>query len=297
MLTPSPTSRWRQAATAAVFVVPLAMFMAAFIFVPVIGTAVNSLFRDVAFMETAFAGAQNFARLLRDPAFWQSMRFTLLFVGVSVPVELALGFIFALALNEAVPMRGLMRGCLLIPWAIPAAISARVWELIYNYQFGLANFVLLRLGLVQEPVNWLGTAAGAFFAVVGADVWKTTPFMTIILLAGLQTIPEDLYEQSRIDGASAGRQFVSITLPLLRPIIVVALLFRTIDAIRVFDIIYILTGGGPGGATTSLSQYAYTYYLSGDFGFGSAASVLVFGLAFGFSLVYIYAGGFTREVR
>jgi multiple sugar transport system permease protein len=211
----------------------------------------------------------------------------LLFTIVSVALELILGIIFALVLNEIIPARFFFRIALLIPWVIPIAISGRIWELLYNYDYGLLNYLVVTLGISNEPVSWLGTTTGAFFSIVISDVWKTTPFMSVILLAGLSAINDELYEQSRIDGANVFKRFFKITLPLLKPVLIVALLFRTIDAIRIFDLVYVLTGGGPGGSTTSLSLYAYNYYVSGDFGYGSAVSVIVFIIATLLAAFYI----------
>ncbi len=283
--------------SAYLFNLPLILTALAFIAFPVIGTIVLSFFRDVTFLPNKFIDVQNFSRLLTDAHFWQSGLFTLLFVVVSVILELSLGLIFALVLNEAIPGRGILRVVILIPWAIPIAISGRIWELIYNYDYGLLNYIFLQLGLVDSPISWLGTSVGAFFAVVLSDVWKTTPFMTIILLAGLSTISESIYKQAMIDGTNLFQRFFKITLPLLRPVIVVALLFRTIDAVRIFDLVYVLTGGGPGGSTTSLSLYAYNYYVNGDFGYGSAVSVMVFLAAGLLAVMYIKFGRFRETVN
>jgi multiple sugar transport system permease protein len=283
--------------TAWAFTLPLVLLVLAFILVPVAGTLMTSLYRDVTFLPERFVGGQNYLRLLHDPLFWQSLRFTLLFVVVSVSLELVIGLAFALLLNEAVPGRGLLRVVVLIPWAVPIAVSGRVWELVYNYDFGLLNALLQAVGLADAPVNWLGSSAGAFAALVISDVWKTTPFMTIILLAGLATIPQALYRQAMVDGTHFLQRFRHVTLPLLRPVIVVALLFRTIDAVRIFDLIYVLTGGGPGGATTSLSLYAFRTYVAGDFGYGSALSLVVFLLAGLLAVLYIRAGRFKEVLE
>ena len=283
--------------TAWLFNLPLVLLTVVFILIPVGGTLVTSLFRDVTFLPKAFVGFENYGRLFADPHFWQSVRFTLLFGLASVVLEFGLGLIFALLLNEALPGRWLLRVIVLIPWAIPIAVSARVWQLVYNYAFGLANFLMQQFGLAQGPVNWLGSSTGAFAAIVVSDVWKSTPFMTIILLAGLSTIPQDLYHQAKVDGTHFIQRFCYITLPLLRPVMAVALLFRTIDAIRIFDLIYVLTGGGPGGATTSLSFYAFRYYVSGDFGFASCISLTVFLLAGLLAAGYLMAGRFNEVLR
>ncbi|NNF84904.1 MAG: sugar ABC transporter permease [Deltaproteobacteria bacterium] len=278
------------------FLFPLATFVAVFILVPVIGTFAGSLMQDVTFLPKRFAGAENYRAMLSDPGFWQALRFTCLFTLVSVPLELFLGLLFALLLARPSPARGLLRACVLIPWAIPAAVSGRVFQLIYNYHYGLANYLAGIFGLTGQPVSWLGTPAGAFASLVMADAWKTTPFVAIILLAGLAGIPQELYLQAEIDRAGFFRRFTRVTLPLLSPVIVVALLFRTIDALRIFDLVFVLTGGGPGGSTTSLSLYGYNYFLGGDFGFGSAVSVALFLIAFGLSVLYVRVGQFAREL-
>jgi multiple sugar transport system permease protein len=278
------------------FLLPLAAFVAVFVIVPVIGTFADSLMQDVTFLPKRFVGTENYGALLSDPAFWQAFRFTCLFTLVSVPLELALGLSFALVLARPSPARGLLRACVLIPWAIPAAVSGRMFQLIYNYHYGLANYLMETFGLTDQPVSWLGTPAGAFVSLVTADAWKTTPFVAIILLAGLSGIPQDLYLQAEIDRAGFARRFTRVTLPLLSPVLVVALLFRTIDALRVFDLVFVLTGGGPGGSTTSLSLYGYNYFLGGDFGYGSTVSVVLFLVAFGLSVLYVRIGRFGREL-
>lgn len=278
------------------YVLPLVFFMAALIVVPVLGTVLNSMFLDVTYLDRRFMGLENFRRLAFDSGFWQAIRFTLLFTLVSVPLEVALGLAFALLLNEPVRLRGFLRACVLIPWAIPAVISGRTFELIYNYHYGLANFILRQMGVVDAPVNWLGSPLGAFFALIAADAWKTVPFAAIILLAGLSGIPDELYRQGRVDGANILQRFFRITVPLLRPVLLVALLFRTIDALRIFDVIYVLTGGGPGGATTSLSLYGYEYFLAGDFGYGSAVSVVLFLIAFSLAILYVRLSGYQKEI-
>ena len=278
------------------FIFPLLVFMSLFIILPVTGTFIKSLFRDVTFLETKFIFLKNYFLLMRDAGFWQSARFTLLFILVTVPLEIMLGMAFALLLNIDHPLKGLLRASILIPWAMPAAVSARIWELIYHYHYGLANYLGISTGVLSSPVNWLGSSWGAFFSVIIADVWKTTPFIAIILLAGLQAIPGEIHRQARIDRANFLQIFTHVTLPLMRPVIIVALLFRTIDAIRVFDLIYVLTGGGPGGSTTSLSLFAHRYFLSGDFGYGSAVSVILFFGALFFSIFYVRAGKFRRQM-
>ncbi len=287
----------KETRTGLLFNTPLVVTAVVFILIPVVGTIITSLNRDVTFLPSEFLGLKNYSRMLGDAHFWQSVRFTLFFVLASVTLELLFGLIFALVLNETLPARGLFRVAILIPWAIPIAISGRIWQLIYNYEYGLLNYLVQFFGITNEPVSWLGSSFGAFASVVIADVWKTTPFMTIIILAGLSTIPRDLYRQAMIDGTNFIQRFLRLTLPLLRPVIVVALLFRTVDAIRIFDLVYVLTGGGPGGSTTSISLYAYNYYVTGDFGYGSAVSVIVFFLAAILAFAYIKLGKFREAVK
>lgn len=287
----------RQTLSAHAFNAPLVILTAVFIVIPVAGTLVSSLQRDVTFLPARFVGLANFGRVLHDPHFWQAVQFTILFVLISVVAELVLGMIAALTLHETFAGRGAARAITLLPWVVPIAIAARVWQLITNYDYGVLNTLVTQSGLGSAPVNWLGTAGGALAALVISDVWKTTPFVGIILLAGLSTIPPDLYKQAMVDGTRADQRFRSITLPLIRPAIMVALLFRTIDAVRIFDLSYVLTGGGPGGSTTPLSLYAFRLYLSGDFGAGSAVSVVVFLLAAILSIAYLKVGRFREVLR
>ncbi|UCG29154.1 MAG: sugar ABC transporter permease [candidate division WOR-3 bacterium] len=270
------------------FILPLIFFIVVFLLFPVLGTFWNSLWQDVSFIARRFIAFSNYVRLLTDGRFWQATLFTVMFALVSVFFEMVFGMITALVLNAHSRLRGALRGIALIPWAIPSVIGARIWQLIYRYDYGIANILLGKAGV--GPVNWLGSPVGAFTSLVVADVWRTTPFVAIILLAGLQTVPDDMLQQAQIDGANLFQRFFKIMIPLIRPILIVAILFRTIDAIRVFDLIYVITGGGPGGATTSLSMYGYKFFLTGDFGYGSAISVILFIIAFLFALLFVRIG-------
>ncbi|MGD8628675.1 MAG: sugar ABC transporter permease [bacterium] len=283
--------------TAFLFLLPLVAVIVLFIVVPVLGTFWTGLYRDVTYLPTRFAYLSNYRRLLADSDFWRSFRFTMLFVAMAIPLEMLLGMVFALILNERLKLRNVLRATVLIPWAVPTIVAARTWELIYNYGYGLANYLITLFGISDAPVNWLGSPVSAFFALVLADVWKTTPFIAIILLAGLQTIPEEIYEQARVDGTNFVQRFFRLTLPMLKPVIAVALIFRSIDTIRILDLIYVVTDGGPGGSTTSLSLYGYKYFNEGDFGYGSAVAVVVFVIAFLLSVSYLRVGGFGRAVE
>jgi multiple sugar transport system permease protein len=228
-------------------------------------------------LQPVFTGFDNYGRMAGDGRFWQSIGNTTLFTVASVLLELALGLGIALLLNQSFRGRGLVRTIALLPWALPTALIATTWTWIFNDQFGVWNDILLRLGLINTGVNWLGDPNWAMGAVIAADVWKTTPFIAILLLAGLQSIPQDLYEAHALDGASAWQSFYRVTLPLLLPQILIASLFRFAQAFGIFDLIQVMTGGGPGGATETVSIYIYATimrYL--DFGYGAALVVVTF---------------------
>src|SRR3954451_1995844 len=224
-----------------------------------------------------FVGIDNYIRLANDGHFFGTVRTTVFFTFVSVAIELVLGLTFALLLNHEFRGRAIARAAMLVPWALPTAVLAWAWSWIFNDQFGVMNDLLHRFGILVRPIAWLGSGSAALFAVIFADVWKTTPFVVIILLAGLQNIPAELYEAAEIDGASAWRRFRFVTLPLLMPSMMVVLLFRAIQSFGIFDLIFVMTGGGPGGATETLAIYTYNTYLRYlDFGYGSAMVVVSF---------------------
>ena len=231
----------------------------------------------------AFTGLDNYLRLAADERFWNAVGNTLYFAVVSVSLELLLGLAFALAVQRPFRGRALLYGVILLPWAVPTAVSARMWEWMYNTEIGVLNHIL------GAEVNWLGAPAWALNAAVAMDVWKSTPFVALLLVAGLQGIPRELYHAAALDGASRWTVLRRITLPLLAPVILVALIFRTIDAFRVFDSIYVLTGGGPANSTETLSIYAYkTLFQSLEFGYGSALAVSVFVLVALVALPYVF---------
>ena len=238
--------------------------------------------RLLIFGVSRFAGLGNYAFLLRDDRFWNALGNTAYFTAVSVSLELLLGLSLAVLLNRSFAMKGLARAFILIPWAVPTVVSAKMWEWMYNSDFGIINYLL------GTKVNWLGSPAWALNAAVFMDVWKTTPFVVILLTAGLQVIPGDLYRAARIDGAGGWQVFRRVTLPLLRPVILVVLIFRTLDAFRVFDAVYVLTGGGPANTTETLSIYSYkVLFQTLQFGYGSALAVVVFFCTAGMSLLYM----------
>ncbi|NNU83404.1 ABC transporter permease subunit [Geobacillus sp. BMUD] len=239
-------------------------------------------------IEPNFVGLKHYKDSFSDMRLWKALWNTTFFTVVSVAIELVLGLGIALLINKAFFGRGLVRATILIPWAIPTAVSALMWKFLYDGQNGIVAKYFETIGLVDRMGDLLTTEAGAMFAVIFADVWKTTPYMALLLLAGLQTIPSSLYEAASIDGATKWQQFTKITLPLLKSSILVALLFRTLDAFRVFDLIYVLTGGGPANSTETISILAYKVMFSQtNFGAGSALAVIVFLCVAVISMIYI----------
>ena len=225
-----------------------------------------------------FVGLDNYRAALADTRLHEAVLHTAGVAIVSVALELVFGIALALALDTIVRGRGLARVIVLLPWALPTVVAALVWRFMFDSQ-GIAS-------VVYE--DWLSRPLAAWVPIVLGDVWKSTPFVALLLLAGLQGIDSSLYEAARMDGAPAWRRFTHITLPLLRPALAVALIFRTLDAFRVFDLVYVLTGGGPGTATEVISLYAFTTLLQDlRFGYGSALSVITFAVTFALALGYV----------
>lgn len=224
--------------------------------------------------------------VLVDPLWWQAVGNTLWFTLVSVSLELLLGMLLALLMNEKFRGQGLVRTAILVPWAIPTIVSAKMWGWMFHDQYGVVNDLLAKIFSYQAHLAWIAEPSLSMWAVVIADVWKTTPFMALMLLAALQLIPGDLYEAARVDGASAWQRFKRITLPLILPAMIVALIFRVMDAMRIFDLIFVLTSNSE--ATMSISGYAREQIISyQDMGVGSAASVLVFMMVAGIAACFI----------
>ncbi|WP_043931471.1 carbohydrate ABC transporter permease [Bacillus sp. EB01] len=239
-------------------------------------------------LKSNFIGFKNYSYYFQDGRMWQSLWNTTIFTVVSVFFELVIGLMIALLINRAFFGRGVVRAAVLIPWAIPTAVSAMMWKYLYDGQSGIIAHYFEKFHLIESAGDLLTTGAGAMFSIIFTDVWKTTPYMALLLLAGLQTIPSSLYEAAQVDGANKFQQFFKITLPLLKSSILVALLFRTLDAFRVFDLIYVLTGGGPANSTESITVYAYkTLFSQQNFGAGSVLSVIVFLAVALISMIYI----------
>jgi multiple sugar transport system permease protein len=229
-----------------------------------------------------FVGLENYRELFASPVFRESLGTTLFFVGASTAIEIVLGLGLALCMRATVRGRGFVRAAVLVPWAVPTVVASQMWRFLLNDRYGPLTWYLL------GGATPLADPAGALGAVILADVWKTSPFVALILLAGLQSVPEDLLEAAEVDGAGPWRRFVRVTLPLLRPALLAALLFRTIDAFRVFDLVFVMTQGGPADATNVLSYLGYRkMFPEGFLGLGAAVSTSVFALTFLLSIAYV----------
>ena len=227
--------------------------------------------------------------VLADPVWWQSVWNTLFFTLMSVSIETVLGLVIALTLNVPFRGRGLIRAATLIPWAVPTIVSAKMWGWMLNAQFGIINDLLMTLGIIAAPLNWTANADLSMWAVIMVDVWKTTPFMALLTLAALQMLPSDCYEAAKVDGIHPVRVFFKVTLPLILPALMVAIIFRVLDALRVFDVIYVLTSNSED--TMSMSVYARQQLVQfQDVGYGSAASTVLFLIIALLTITYLYLG-------
>ncbi|MBC2772053.1 sugar ABC transporter permease [Rhizobium sp. AQ_MP] len=227
--------------------------------------------------------------LLVDPAWWGAVWNTLRFTLISVSIETVLGLVVALVLNANFRGRGIVRAAILIPWAIPTIVSAKMWAWMLNDQFGILNDIFLNLGLISQKIAWTANPDTAMVAVLIVDVWKTTPFMALLILAGLQMVPQDIYEAAKIDGVHPVKVFWRITLPLIRPALMVAVIFRMLDALRIFDLIYVLTPNN--SQTKTMSVMARENLFEFDkFAYGAAASTMLFLIIASITVLYIVFG-------
>ena len=275
---------------ALMFLLPSLIFVGLFSVYPIVESFRLSFYRlilTLPWLGQKRVGWENYADLWSDPVAMESLRTTLILVGVTIPLELLLSLGIALVMNEVFRGRGLLRAVVLIPWAIPTVVSSQMWRFIFNDRYGLFNFVLFG-GDASRYIAPLADPYLALIAIMAAEIWKTTPFAALILLAGLQAIPDELYEAASVDGATAWQKFRRVTVPLVRPALLLALLFRTIDALRVFDLVFVMTQGGPADATNVLQFYGYKKtFAEGMVGYGSAIAVSVFLLSLVLSLAYL----------
>jgi multiple sugar transport system permease protein len=269
---------------------PCLLFVFIFAFYPILYSFYLSLHKIILglpYLGQPFVGLDNYRELFQDRIARSSMINTLVFVFATTFFELLFGLLIALVINRHFMGRGIVRAAILVPWAIPTVVSSQMWRFIFNDKYGLLNVLLFGSDTAAYSA-WLADPSTAFAAIIIADIWKTSSFAGLLILAGLQLIPDELYEAAKIDGASTWQQFRRITLPLIKPALLIALLFRTMDAFRVFDLVFVMTQGGPADSTNVLQFYGYKkIFAEGLMGYGSTISVLVFLVTLVISLVYI----------
>src|SRR5260370_32828336 len=267
---------WRPGPT--LLLVPALAAIAAISIYPVILGLWLSL-RDTTLSSPAdsFVGFANYQQLFTDSQFWNAWVHTIEFTGASTLLETLIGLVIALTLAARFLGLGLVRAAMLVPWAIPTVVTSKMFGWLFDGQNGVVNYLLRSAGLIQHNVSWYGSPDLALWTIVMADVWKTTPFMALLLLAGLQTIPHSLSEAALIYVAIPLQRFLRVRLPVLAPTLMIAGMFRALDAFRIFDLVYVLTGGGPADSTETLSTLTYkTLFSALEFGYGSALSVAMF---------------------
>jgi ABC-type sugar transport system permease subunit len=296
-VTPAETLARREARFAWALLAPLVIVLTSVAVAPLVATMWESFHRHdlrMPWLDRPWVGVANYAAAAADPRLREALAQTFLFTMVSVALEVACGLALALALDVVRRGRAAARTIVLMPWALPTVVAALVWRFMFETETGVVG----ALGVPALERAWLSDPTLAWVPIVLADVWKSTPFVALLMLAGLQSIDPALHEAARMDGAGPWRRFLTITLPLLRPALLVAGIFRLLDAFRVFDLVYVLTGGGPGTATEMVSLYAFTTLFQDlRFGYGSALSVVTFGIVFILALGYIRALSPTEAER
>ena len=279
--------------TAYYMILPALIIILLVAFYPIAYSVYLSFFRATIGNVGSFVGFQNYANMFQNPEFREGLSNTLIFTVVSVAFEFMIGLAIALAINRAFRGRGLVRAAILVPWAFPTVISAVMWRLMFQDQVGIINYAANALGVVSGPI--LADQTLLLIGAIAVDVWKTTPFMALLLLAGLQTIPGDVYEAARVDGASVWQRFFRITLPLLKPAILVALLFRTLDAYRIYDLFWAMSNR----ELESLSTFVYKAVRVSQLNFatGNAAAVFIFLTAFLLAIFFIKVLGMQTSTE
>jgi len=274
-----------------ILLIPLAIILLGLLGYPLIRALLLS-FQDkmIGYPDVHFIGFKNYTALLKDEIYYQALINTLIFTFGAVIVKLLMGLFTALALNQPIPARNIIRGVVLIPWAVPTVVTLVIWGWMYNDLYGILNFILLRLGILKQPHNWLSNPSTAMASVVVVNIWRGFPFFALVILAGLQTIPEELYEAARIDGAGFWAQFWHVTLPGITTMIMIVTLLSTIWTIGDFTIVWVLTQGGPGYATHLLSTYTFaTAFLGRELSKGVAISTTLLPLLLLFIILLVRA--------
>jgi len=287
---PLLSRRARELLTGYAYLLPVALALGGTVLIPIVKAMQMSLYNHVLIKphEYGFIGLGNYARLLRDEVFWLSLWNSFLWVFGSVSLQFVGGFAAALLLHQGFRGRALFRTLTLLPWIIPGVVVALIWEFLYQPNYGALNDVLARLGLMTEKVAWLSNPSLAMPAVIATNVWRGVPFFAIMLLAGLQAIPDELYEAARVDGAGVFERFRHLTLPMLRPIIVVATATRIIWTFNYADLIFVMTSGGPANATQITSTYTLMQaYSNLDFGYAATLSVVLLVIMLTFTVLYL----------
>jgi multiple sugar transport system permease protein len=277
-----------------VLVSPAVVVTLAIVFLPMLQAAWMSLHDYILFRpkEFPFVGLKNFRAALGDEVFWISLGHTAIWIGLTVPLQMLLGLVTALILNQEFPWRGLARALVIIPWALPSVVIALMWAWVYDANFGVLNEFLLRLHVISTSIPWLANPDTALYAVILTLTWQGFPFFAVMILAGLQAIPRDYYEAAAIDGASTLKQFWHITLPGISGVLATAALLRVIWVANSIDVIFVMTGGGPGYATYTLPLYAFVKARTGlDYGYGSALAVWFTLLLMAFVILYVRRTG------
>jgi len=270
---------------------PSLILIAAFVVYPLVNAvslSLRSMLLYRPYVHPPFVGLENYVRLLRDPDFWNALRNTVVFTAIVVPVELLLGFVVAMALNsERLDLgKSLIRTLLLVPMMFTPVVVGILWRMLYDSEYGLINFLLRVVGASAR--NWLGSPSTALASVIFADIWQNAPFAMLIFLAGLQSLPREPFEAAQIDGASGIQTLLHLTIPMLKPVLLVVLSIRTIDAFRVFDKVFVLTMGGPGVSSETIALYAYRIaFRAFDIGYGATICVIICVILVGVNLIYL----------
>lgn len=295
MTTAAPALRTRL--TPYAFLAPALLVTAAVILFPVLQTAWMSLHDFVLYRpnNVPFTGLGNFVRAFRDPVFWISLQNSVLWIVLAVGFQFLLGFGAALLLNQSFWWRGAARALVVVPWALPSVIIGLMWTWMYDFNLGVINDLLLRLGVIEAPVAWLARPDTTLYAVILALIWQGFPFFAVVILAGLQTVPQELYEAAEMDGATAFQKLRFVTLPSIAEVIATALLLRTIWVANSLDVILVMTGGGPGYTTHTLPLYAFLKaYSAMEFGYGAALALILTALLL--FVVYAYVRRAARDL-
>ncbi len=284
--------RFTDSEMAAILLTPVLTYLFVISYYPIVDTLWTSLHTGNALPteETQFVGLDNYWAIFSSSSFWNAFVVTMIYTFVSVPIEMVLGLWLALLVDRDFWGRYVALVAILFPWALPTVINAEIWAWLFHSQYGVINDMLVRSGIIENPYPFLAQQRSALGSMLFVTIWKTTSFVALICLAGLQGIPDSLYEAARIDGASSFQQFWHITLPLLKPVLLVALIFRTLPAFQAFDLPFGLTGGGPGESTTTLVLWAHRHTFTRlNFGEGAAAATFITFAAMVICLIYVVA--------